>query len=136
MTALRINRWVVFIFFSTYLLYAQTTEQLQRAFAELRFGTFIHFGIMTFTGAAWATPNQDVSKFDPAKLDCGQWAEAFAAAKMKFGIITTKHHDGFCLWNSAYTENDVASIPWKEGQGDVVQEFVDALLAQDLIYPA
>ena len=47
------------------------------------------------------------------------------AAKMKFGILTTKHHDGFCLWDSDYTENDVASSLWKNGHGDVVQEYVD-----------
>lgn len=113
-------------------LQAQTTEELQREFAELRFGAFIHFSIMTFTGAQWATPNQDVSKFNPTNLDCGLWADAAVAAKMKFGILTTKHHDGFCLWNSAYTDNDVASSPWKNGQGDVVAEFVDAFRAHGL----
>jgi alpha-L-fucosidase len=113
-------------------LQAQTTEDLQRAFSELRFGAFFHFGIMTFTGAAWATPNQDVTKFNPTDLDCGQWADAAVAAKMRFGILTTKHHDGFCLWNSAYTENDVASSPWKNGHGDVVREFVDAFQARGL----
>lgn len=113
---------------------AQTTEQLQREFTELRFGMFIHFSIMTFTGAKWATPNQDVHEFDPAHLDCNQWAEAAVAAKMKFGILTTKHHDGFCLWPSKYTKNTVASSPWKDGHGDVVREFVDAFRAHGL-YP-
>lgn len=107
-------------------LYAQTIEELQQEFIELRFGAFFHFGIRTFTGGAWGEPNQDVSQFNPSRLDCGQWAEALLEAKMKFGILTTKHHDGFCLWNSKYTDNDVASSPWKNGQGDVVQEFVDA----------
>jgi alpha-L-fucosidase len=111
---------------------AQTTEDLQRAFSELRFGMFVHFSIMTFTGAPWATPNQDVTKFNPTNLDCAQWADAAAAAGMKFGILTTKHHDGFCLWNSKYTENDLARSPWKNGQGDVVREFVDAFRARGL----
>ncbi len=113
---------------------AQTTEDLQRAFTELRFGMFIHFSIMTFTDAYWATANQDVKKFNPANLDCNQWADAAAAAKMKFAILTTKHHDGFCLWNSKYTKNSVASSPWKNGKGDVVREFVDAFRAHG-IYP-
>lgn len=109
-----------------------TTEDLQRAFVEMRFGAFIHFGIMTFTGGKWAEPNQDVTKFNPTNLDCNQWAEAFAAAKMQYAILTTKHHDGFCLWDSKYTENDVASSPWKDGKGDVVREYVDAFRAHGL----
>ncbi len=113
-------------------LQAQSTEELQREFTNLRFGMFIHFGIRTFTGAKWATPNQDSSKFDPEDLDCGQWAAAAASAKMKFAILTTKHHDGFCLWNSKFTKNDVASCPWKNGKGNVVREFVNAFRAHGI----
>ena len=123
---------IIMLFFSSGIT-GQTTENLQRAFTDLRFGIFIHFGIMTFTGAAWATPNQDVSKFNPTDLDCNQWADAAVSAKMKFGILTTKHHDGFCLWDSKFTENDVASSPWKNGKGDVVREYVDAFRSHGLI---
>lgn len=105
---------------------AQATEDLQRSFVELRFGAFIHYSIMTYTGAPWATPHQDVASFNPTGLDCGQWARSMKAAKMKFAIFTTKHHDGFCLWNSAATENDIAKSPYKAGHGDVVREFVDS----------
>jgi alpha-L-fucosidase len=127
-------QFILILFFLDIHLYAQSTEALQRDFTELRFGMFIHFGIRTFTGDAWATPHEDTSKFNPTDLDCNQWAEAAAAAKMKFGILTTKHHDGFCLWDSKYTENDVASTPWKDGKGDVVREYVDAFRAHGL-YP-
>ncbi|HUI28796.1 MAG TPA: alpha-L-fucosidase [Candidatus Acidoferrales bacterium] len=123
---------MIILFQSLESMHAQTTEDLQRAFTELRFGMFIHFGIMTFTGAKWAAPDQDVTKFNPADLDCNQWAEAAVAAKMKFGILTTKHHDGFCLWNSKYTSNSVANSPWKNGGGDVVREFVNAFRAHGL----
>ncbi len=116
----------VWLLGSCRLAHRSDTAHLQREFAELRFGGFFHFGIMTFSGAAWATPNQDVSKFNPVDLDCSQWAHAATAAGMKYGILTTKHHDGFCLWNSAFTDYDVASSPWKNGQGDVVREYVDA----------
>jgi alpha-L-fucosidase len=111
---------------------AADTEELQRAFTELRFGMFIHFGILTFTGGAWGEANQDVTAFNPANLDCGQWADAAVSANMTFGILTTKHHDGFCLWDSETTENDVASSPWKNGQGDVVREYVDAFRSRGL----
>lgn len=127
-----VTRAITILLFAACFVQSQTTEDYQRAFTELRFGAFYHFGIRTFTGAAWGTANQDVSKFNPANLDCGQWADAAVAAKMKFGILTTKHHDGFCLWNSAYTDNDVASSPWKGGNGDVVREFVDAFRAHNL----
>lgn len=131
------KRAIVFLYVTFLLILlsnveAQTTEDLQRKFIDLRFGAFYHFGIMTFTGDPWATPNQDISKFNPINLDCNQWAEAAVNAKMKFGIFTTKHHDGFCLWDSKYTENDVANTPWKNGKGDVVREFVDAFRAHNL----
>jgi len=124
----------IFTILSFFLLplSAQKIEEFQREFTDLRFGAFFHFGIRTFTGGSWGEPNQDVSKFNPTDLDCSQWAEALQAAKMKFGILTTKHHDGFCLWNSEYTDNDVASSPWKNGEGDVVQEYVDAFRASNL----
>jgi alpha-L-fucosidase len=113
-------------------LSATVTEEQQREFTEFRFGMFIHFSIMTFTGDPWATAHQDVNQFNPTILDCNQWADAAVSANMKFGILTTKHHDGFCLWDSAYTTNDVASSPWKNGQGDVVQEYVDAFRSRGL----
>ena len=131
----RILIFLVFILVQTITtVSAQTTEDLQRAFTEFRFGMFIHFGIRTFTGEPWATPNENPSKFNPSNLDCSQWADAVSAANMKFAILTTKHHDGFCLWNSRYTMNSVASSPWKDGKGDVVREFVDAFRAHGL-YP-
>ena len=110
-----------------------TIEDLQREFVEMRFGAFFHFGIRTFTGGEWGEANQDISKFNPTNLDCGQWADVLVAAKMKYGILTTKHHDGFCLWNSKYSDYDVASIPWREGKGDVLREFVEAFRAHDLV---
>lgn len=107
-------------------------ETLQRAFAEHRFGGFIHFGIMTFTGDPWATPHQDISQFNPGQLDCRQWAQAFKSAGMEFAIFTTRHHDGFALWDSQYSTFDVANTPWQAGKGDVVREFVDSFRAEGI----
>lgn len=107
-------------------------EALQREFVEHRFGGFIHFGIRTFTGGEWGAPNQDITQFNPTELDCRQWARAFKSAGMEFGIFTTKHHDGFALWDSEYSEYDVANIPWRAGKGDVVKEYVDAFRAEGL----
>jgi alpha-L-fucosidase len=107
-------------------------EEVQRAHIELRFGMFIHFGILTYTGS-WSQANLPIEMFNPTGLDAGQWADAAVAAKMKYAVLTTRHHDGFGLWNSAVSEFDVGSIPWREGKGDVVREFVDAFRARDLL---
>jgi alpha-L-fucosidase len=105
---------------------SSTLEQLQQQHVDLRFGMFLHFGIRTFTGGEWAEANQDISQFNPTDFDATQWAEAAASANMQFGILTTKHHDGFALWDSAVSDYDVANTPWRNGQGDVVREYVDA----------
>ncbi len=70
---------------------AQSLYELQQEFIDLRFGAFFHFGIMTFTGDPWATPHQDILKFNPVKLDCNQWAEAASKAKMIVTIQNQLH---------------------------------------------
>jgi alpha-L-fucosidase len=107
-------------------------EDLKRDFAEYRFGMFIHFGMNTFSNdGAKDLPNQDPSLFNPTKLDPGQWIDAAVSAKMKFAVLTTKHHDGFLLWDSATTDYDVgnAKVP-AAGHVDVVKLFVDACRAR------
>jgi alpha-L-fucosidase len=114
--------------------YAQTNQQkdlykLQSDFVDLRFGVMIHFNMGTFTDEEWASPNHDPKEFNPAKLDCNQWADACKAAGMTYGILTTKHHDGFCLWDSKYTDYDVANSSVKR---DVVAEYVKAFRSRGL----
>jgi alpha-L-fucosidase len=106
-------------------------EGQQRKFLEERFGMFIHFGILTYTGT-WSQANLDIKKFNPDQLDCGQWADAAKAAGMTYGVLTTKHHDGFALWPTATSDFCVKSIPWRGGKGDVVREYVDAFRARGL----
>jgi len=110
---------------------ARPIEQLQRDYVDLRFGMFLHFGILTYTGS-WSEANLPIAMFNPTMLDPTQWATAAVAAHMKFGLLTTKHHDGFALWPSAASTFNVKSIPWKNGQGDVVKEYVDAFRAKGL----
>lgn len=106
----------------------QSHEQRMRDFTELRFGMFICYNIMSY-GASWGEANYDISVFDPGQLDCGQWADAAVSAGMKFGLLTTKHHEGFCLWDSEYTEYDVASTSYGN---DIVREYVDAFRERGL----
>lgn len=95
----------------------------QLAWYETGFYAFIHFGMNTFTDREWGDGTEPESLFDPKALDCIQWAEAVRDAGMKGMILTAKHHDGFCLWPSKYTEHSVKNSPCKK---DVVREAADA----------
>jgi Alpha-L-fucosidase len=74
---------------------------------------FIHFGVNTFTFDEWSDGTTPVEKYNPTELDCDQWARVASEAGFRYILLTTKHHDGFCLWNSKYTDYDVASSPVK-----------------------
>ena len=87
---------------------------------------FLHFGINTFTGNEWGDGTENPALFNPTELDCRQWIFALKAAGFTAAILTAKHHDGFCLWPTKYTEHSVKNSPYKGGKGDIVREFTDA----------
>jgi len=93
---------------------------------------FLHFGINTFTGREWGEGTEDPELFRPTSLDVRGWARAARAAGFRAMILTAKHHDGFCLWPTRTTGHSVASSPWRDGDGDVVRDFVDACRAEGL----
>jgi len=98
----------------------------QMRWQEMEYYAFVHFSLNTYTDQSWGYGNEDVNLFNPKDLDCRQWARICKEAGMKGIIITAKHHCGFCLWPSKYTEYSVKNAPWKNGKGDVVREMADA----------
>jgi alpha-L-fucosidase len=101
----------------------------QAAWMQLGYGMFIHFGPNTFAGVAWGDGRFPAEKFDPRRLDTRQWAATAAEAGMKYAVLTTKHHDGFCLWPSRLTEYSVKNSPQRR---DIVAEFVESCRSEGI----
>lgn len=107
----------------------QSLARLQQQFVDLRFGMFIHFNIPTYMNQDWPDPETPASLFNPKKLNADQWAKAAKSANMSYGCLTTKHHSGFCIWDTKSTDYNVMNSPYKK---DVVKQFTDAFRANGL----
>lgn len=90
-----------------------TPSEAQKKQIERKYGMFIHFGINTFHDEEWTDGSKPASTYAPSGIDADQWIRTAKEAGMKYVILITKHHDGFCLWDSKYTDYDVASSPNK-----------------------
>ena len=106
--------------------YGATPNERQMEWYGRERTIFFHFGMNTFTGKEWGDGTESPATFNPSELSCEQWVKAIKDGGFTTAILTAKHHDGFCLWPTKYTEHSVKNSPYKNGQGDVVREFVDA----------
>lgn len=112
-----------FSFAQSQLLPGNKPNEQQKIQIQRAYGMFIHFGLNTFNEIEWSDGTLPVSSFNPDQLDCDQWVKTAKEAGFRYIILVTKHHDGFSLWDSKYTEYDVASSPVKT---DIVKAVADA----------
>ncbi len=101
-------------------------SERQLLWQDLEYYAFVHFNMNTFTDREWGDGTEMPALFDPVDLDCRQWARVCKEAGMRGIVLTAKHHDGFCLWPSAFTEHTVRNSPFRSGRGDVLRELSDA----------
>ena len=119
----------------------KTDPRILNEFMDKRFGMFIHWGPVTLRGTeiGWSRGHQvEVNDYDnlykefnPVLFDADKWAKAAKDAGMKYLTITAKHHDGFCLWPSAFTEYDIMASPYKK---DIVGELAKACKKYDIAF--
>ncbi len=117
----------------------QATPGVIRDWQNKRFGMFVHWGPVSLKGTeiGWSrgreVPTEEYdqlyTRFNPDRFNADQWVRVAQDAGMKYLVITSKHHDGFCLWPSKYTEYDIAATPFKR---DVLKELSEACRKRDI----
>lgn len=95
---------------------------LQLNWQAQEMGMFCHFSINTFYAKEWSNGTLSPAAFNPTHLDPQQWIETAQAAGMRYLILTAKHHDGFCLWQTETTDYAIKASPYRSGRGDIVEQ--------------
>jgi alpha-L-fucosidase len=106
--------------------YGPLPSARQLKWQAMEYVGFLHFSVNTFTDREWGEGDEEEKIFNPTAFDAEQIVCTAAEAGMKELILTAKHHDGFCLWPSKFTQHSVKNSSWKDGKGDVVKEISEA----------
>lgn len=115
-------------------LNAVRPSELQKKFADYEYYTFIHFGMNTCTGNEWGTGKEKPEQFNVKAVNTDQWARVVKNSGSRGIILTAKHHDGFCLFPSKYTEHSIKNSPYKNGKGDIVRELSESCKKYGLLF--
>ena len=106
-------------------LLAVAPSPRQRAHAQLAFYSFIHFGMNTMTNREWGTGKEPEALFAPAQVDTDQWCRVLKESGSRGVVLTAKHHDGFCLWNTKTTDHSVMRSPFGKDVLALLRESCD-----------
>ena len=101
-------------------------EKRQIDFQNLGYYNFIHFGLNTFTKKEWGSGRVSSGVFAVADIDTDKWAKQLKSTGSTGIILTAKHHDGFCLFPSKYTDYTIAATKYRNGKGDLVKQLADS----------
>ena len=112
--------------------YGAVPSERQLKWHELEVYGMVNFSTITYYGKEWGFGDEAAARFNPTEFDARQIVRAAKAGGLRGLIIDAKHHGGFCLWPSKFTDYSVKNCPWKNGKGDMVRELVDACRAEGL----
>lgn len=105
--------------------------EVQKNIQGMGYYNFIHFGLNTFTGKEWGSGKVELSKFNIKDIDTDEWVKALKSTGSKGVILTAKHHDGFCLFASKYTDYSIKNTIYRNGNGDLVKQLADSCKKYD-----
>ena len=112
--------------------YGPLPSKAQLDYHKEELAAFIHYGMNTYTNSEWGNGRENPQNFNPTNLDTDQWIKTLKDAGFKRTIMVVKHHDGFVIYPSKYTDHTVAASPWKNGKGDLLEEISKSATKYDM----